>query len=1173
MRTILKAVFAVFVGFSVTVAFAFAATATSTATSTVPATTTGTTCLNLTFSLYKGQFAKGAAAEIIALQKFLIVQGYKTVKVTAVFDDATEAAVTSFQIKNHVPGPGLGGVGPKTRAIIKSVSCGSLSSLTSSAATFYRNLGIGSTGSDVKALQVFLNQNPLTQVSKSGPGSPGNETSYYGPATAAAVKKFQTSVSNDPMAATKLSSTGIVDTPTRTYLQKLLASKSKNNTGGSGQLVGTASSSLSNVVTINGNGNGNNGNGNGNGGGNGSNGGGNGGGGGGGGTPVPVTYTITATAGTNGSISPGGTISANAGTSQTVTFSPSTGYQIQTVSVDGSLIGSPNSYTFTNITANHTIAVTFVLIPIQPTTYTITASAGTGGSISPVGLTTVNSGASQGYTITPLTGYQIQAITVDGSSVGSPGTYTFSNVTGNHTISASFTQIPLVTFNIGASAGSGGTISPSGTNTVTQGGSATYTIIPNSGFQVASVIVDGVDKGAITSFTFTNVIANHTISASFSAVTVTFNITASSGTGGSISPSGTVSVNQNTNKTFTITPTTGNQIASVTVDGVSQGVISSYTFSNVTGNHTISASFSVITYTITASAGSGGTISPNGTLSLNSGASQTYTVTPGTGMQINTVTIDGAAATPAGTYIFSNISANHTISVTFAPVPTFTITASTGANGSISPNGVTTLTSGGSQIYTITPASGFQIASVLVDGVSQGAVGTFTFSAISANHTISATFSVVNTPTFTINSSAGTNGSISPNGVTTLNSGASQIYTITPASGFQVASVTVDGTSVGAVATYTFSNVIANHTISATFTQVVGGGSGTTYEVGPGKTYARINDAPLNTLKPGDTVKVYAKSTPYNEKLCLSASGTPTSPINFIGVPDASGNPPIIDANNAITKSTDNCAAYGAVYSQPAGAILFSANIIAWNAQVHDIYFSTFQVQGAHTGNFYTDGTGARTAYGSGAACFAIWSTVNLTLDHVVATGCDDGLLALSNNANSKNVQVLNSVFKLNGVNGSYLYHNLYTEVDGMTIKGSKFLGLIPGAQGSNLKDRSAATDIEDNILTQGYAASFFDPSTVNSVASRELDLVESDPTRLSTQSNYGGAFVKDNTFIEYGGPCYSIHYGGDGGDSVNVSDWRNKTFQFYNNTVVLQADTADCWRAPFFSESTNAKN
>ncbi|KUG24609.1 hypothetical protein ASZ90_005563 [hydrocarbon metagenome] len=65
------------------------------------------------------------------------------------------------------------------------------------------------------------------------------------------------------------------------------------------------------------------------------------------------------------------------------------------------------------------------------------------------------------------------------------------------------------------------------------------------------------------------------------------------GSNGSITPSGVVPVQQNGNKTFTITPDTGYIVADVQVDGVSVGAVTSYTFSNVTASHTINANFVV----------------------------------------------------------------------------------------------------------------------------------------------------------------------------------------------------------------------------------------------------------------------------------------------------------------------------------------------------------------------------------------------------------------------------------------------------------------------------------------------------------------------------------------------------------------------------------------------------
>lgn len=83
------------------------------------------------------------------------------------------------------------------------------------------------------------------------------------------------------------------------------------------------------------------------------------------------------------------------------------------------------------------------------------------------------------------------------------------------------------------------------------------------------------------------------------------------------------------------------------------------------------------------------------------------------------------------------------------------------------------------------------------------------------------------TPSHTITASAGTGGSISPSGSVPVQDGGSQTFTITPNSGYAISNVLVDGQSVGAVRSYTFSNVRSNHTISASFYWVgTGGGSG-----------------------------------------------------------------------------------------------------------------------------------------------------------------------------------------------------------------------------------------------------------------------------------------------------------------------------------------------------------
>jgi hypothetical protein len=158
------------------------------------------------------------------------------------------------------------------------------------------------------------------------------------------------------------------------------------------------------------------------------------------------------------------------------------------------------------------------------------------------------------------------------------------------------------------------------------------------------------------------------------------------------------------------------------------------------------------------------------------------------------------------------IMSDHTISATFA-ADSFIITVFAGDNGTVT--GPPSVTYGSSATYTITPATGYHVAEVLVDGGSVGAVSSYTFSAITANHTISATFAI---NSYSVTVTAGTGGNIT--GPDSIIYGDSAIYTITAGSGYTVSSVSVDGASIGAVSSYTFSSVTANHTIAATFAAI-----------------------------------------------------------------------------------------------------------------------------------------------------------------------------------------------------------------------------------------------------------------------------------------------------------------------------------------------------------------
>jgi hypothetical protein len=84
------------------------------------------------------------------------------------------------------------------------------------------------------------------------------------------------------------------------------------------------------------------------------------------------TFTITASSDANGTISPSGAVNENYGSSQLFTATPNTGYNVNTWSVDGNTVQSGGiTYTLTNITANHTVAVTFNQITLSISGYVL----------------------------------------------------------------------------------------------------------------------------------------------------------------------------------------------------------------------------------------------------------------------------------------------------------------------------------------------------------------------------------------------------------------------------------------------------------------------------------------------------------------------------------------------------------------------------------------------------------------------------------------------------------------------------------------------------------------------------------------------------------------------------------------------------------------------------------
>jgi hypothetical protein len=386
------------------------------------------------------------------------------------------------------------------------------------------------------------------------------------------------------------------------------------------------------------------------------------------------TYPITATAGNGGSITPNGTTSYGYGAIATYEINADQGHYVTSVNVDGTV----TNYTATDnmtywsqtfvVESTHAIEVTFATH-----TYTIEATAGIGGLITPSGINTYDHGATQVYTITPNTGYYISTVTVDGAVVAGFGgnTYTFANITANHTIAVTFTQYQ---YTITSGAATGGAISPTGTTTVAHGASQAYSITAATGYTVSTVVIDGSTttvNAATYSHTFSNVTTNHDIFANFAINTYT--VTVSQPANGTIAP-GTQVVDHGSSVTFRVTPNEGYDIENIKVNGSNVAFTpdatgaASHTISNITANTTITATMKIKTFTITAIAGSNGTITPSGAVTVNYGGSQTYTITAHAGYMVENVQVDGVFVGAVTSFVFANVTSNRTIIATFVPI-------------------------------------------------------------------------------------------------------------------------------------------------------------------------------------------------------------------------------------------------------------------------------------------------------------------------------------------------------------------------------------------------------------------------------------------------------------------------------------------------------------------------
>ncbi|WP_400206370.1 InlB B-repeat-containing protein [Methanomethylophilus alvi] len=529
-----------------------------------------------------------------------------------------------------------------------------------------------------------------------------------------------------------------------------------------------------------------------------------------------------------GTLTPGGTISVVPGTSVTFTLTLADGYRFVDMRINGNEVPPSETFVVGDITADMSIELWLMKTDVDPGMYVIHAEHNGHGSVTPSDCE-VAAGGSVTLTVSPNDGYMVSSVLVNYSEVElSDGKLVLSDIDGNKVVSVTFEEIEY-TETVTVSVGDNGTVSPSGDVPVAYGDDLTISIVPDEGYRISKVTMDGEDvTSSVTGqeLVLREVKSNHDITVAFEKITYT--VAVSSGGHGSVDPDGDVLMEYGDSLTVKIAPDTGYVLKSVILDGIDvtssvSGLV--FVLNDVVSDHSVRVEFEVITYTVTVTAGENGSADPT-TSVVEYGKSLKIVFIPEPGYRTSYLTINGGdriVPDDRTNYVIDDIIEDKAVEVFFERDDSAYASVSVAIVGHGTVNGNSDsfkdeVLKESSYTITSVPSEGYRLSKVLVDNVEvPTSEGVYVLKNIARDTAVEVVFEIL---MFTVTVDVGKHGSCDQQ-TQAVEYGSDLTFTFTPDSRYAVHSVTVDGVPVEIVdGTYVLRDIRADHVVAVTFWKV-----------------------------------------------------------------------------------------------------------------------------------------------------------------------------------------------------------------------------------------------------------------------------------------------------------------------------------------------------------------